>query len=91
MHSLFIFNHWLKFIFFKKKIEILKPQDLLLMLEYALTLENLLDKIKVVSDLTIFDISLSSFWWDVVYLLLHYICLTVVVVKIRLDSLGKGV
>lgn len=27
------------------------------MLEYALTLENLLDKIKVVSDLTIFDIS----------------------------------
>lgn len=61
------------------------------MLEYALTLENLLDKIKVVSDLTIFDISLSSFWWDVVYLLLHYICLTVVVVKIRLDSLGKGV
>lgn len=31
------------------------------MLEYALTLENLLDKIKVVSDLTIFDISLSSF------------------------------
>lgn len=57
MHSLFIFNHWLKFIFFKKKIEILKPQDLLLMLEYALTLENLLDKIKVVSDLTIFDIS----------------------------------
>lgn len=61
MHSLFIFNHWLKFIFFKKKIEILKLQDLLLMLEYALTLENLLDKIKVVSDLTIFDISLSSF------------------------------
>lgn len=57
MHSLFIFNHWLKFIFFKKKIEILKLQDLLLMLEYALTLENLLDKIKVVSDLTIFDIS----------------------------------
>lgn len=55
MHSLFIFNHWLKFIFFKKKIEILKPQDLLLMLEYALTLENLLDKIKVVSDLTIFE------------------------------------
>lgn len=31
------------------------------MLEYALTLENLLVKIKVVSDLTIFDISLSSF------------------------------
>lgn len=27
------------------------------MLEYALTLDNLLDKIKVVSDFTIFDIS----------------------------------
>lgn len=35
------------------------------MLEYALTLENLLDKIKVVSDLTIFDISLSSFYYSV--------------------------
>lgn len=64
------------------------------MLEYALTLDNLLDKIKVVSDFTIFDISgdlSKTTQWDVVYLLLHYICLTVVVVKIRLDSLGKGV
>lgn len=64
------------------------------MLEYALTLDNLLDKIKVVPDFTVFDISgdlSKTTQWDVVYLLLHYICLTVVVVKIRLDSLGKGV
>lgn len=64
------------------------------MFEYALTLILSNKLSKVVSDFTIFDISgdlSKTTQWAVVYLLLYYICLTVVVVKIRLDSLGKGV